>query len=283
MSDAYQSENLDHLGLVAGMYDELGIGEVLDHLIVQDDEKRTVSVGQAVKAMVLNGLCFVNQRLYLIAHFFENKPTARLVGPGITASHLNDDVLGRALDTLYAHDVTAPYRQVAHQAAQRLRLDGQYVHLDSSSFHVDGRYNSDEPPAEGVIHITRGYSRDHRPDLNQVVLDLICEQQAGIPLLMEPVSGNSNDKSDFRRVVQTHVAQLQHDHTPSYLVADSSRYRCGTDAPHLPDSWCHLNAAPPLAAAPGSDKLFYPGYQSARCRSAPAAGGARRLQRPSPH
>lgn len=224
MSDAYQSENLDHLGLVAGMYDELGIGEVLDRLIVQDDEKRTVSVGQAVKAMVLNGLGFVNQRLYLVPHFFEHKPTERLIGPGITAAHLNDDVLGRALDTLYLHDVTTLYRQVAHQAAQRLGLDVQFVHLDSSSFHVDGRYNSDEPPEEGVIHITRGYSRDHRPDLNQVVLDLICEQQAGIPLLMEPLSGNSNDKSDFRRVVQTHVAQLHHDHTPSYLVADSSLY-----------------------------------------------------------
>lgn len=224
MSAAYQSTVLDHLGLVAGMYDELGISEVLDRLIVQDDENRKVSVGQAVKAMVLNGLGFVNQRLYLVPHFFANKPTERLVGPGIEAAHLNDDVLGRALDSLFEHDVTALYRQIAHQAAQRLGLEVQYVHLDSSSFHVDGRYNSDEPPEEGVIHITRGYSRDHRPDLNQVVLDLICEQQAGIPLLMEPLSGNREDKRDFRRVVQTHVAQLQHDHTPSYLVADSALY-----------------------------------------------------------
>ncbi len=224
MSDAYQSEVLDHLGLVAGMYDELGIGEILDQVIVQDHDNRKVSVGQAVKAMVLNGLGFVNQRLYLVPHFFANKPVERLVGPGIEAAQLNDDVLGRALDSLYQHDVTELYRQVAHQAAQRLGLDVQYVHLDSSSFHVDGRYNSDEPPEEGVIHITRGYSRDHRPDLNQVVLDLICEQQAGIPLLMEPLSGNSEDKSDFRRVVQTHVAQLQLDHAPSYFVADSALY-----------------------------------------------------------
>lgn len=232
MSESYHSEILDHLGLVAGMYDELGIGELLDELIVQDHEKRHVSIGQAVKAMVLNGLGFVNQRLYLVPHFYENKPTERLIAPGIEAAHLNDDVLGRALDSLYEHDVTELYRQVAHQAAQRLGLDVQFVHLDSSSFHVDGRYNSDTPPTEdGVIHITRGYSRDHRPDLNQVVLDLICEQQAGIPLLMEPLSGNSEDKSDFRRVIQTHVAQLQVDHDPQYFVADSALYTQAT----LPD------------------------------------------------
>ncbi len=167
MSEEYQSEVLDDLGLVAGMYDELGIGALLAELIVQDQAYRHVSIGQAVKAMVLNGLGFVNQRLYLVPYFFENKPVERLLGPGIEAAHLNDDVMGRALDCLYEHDVTALYRQLAQQAAQRLGLEVEYVHLDSSSFHVDGRYNSEEPPEGGVIHLTQGYSRDHRPDLNK--------------------------------------------------------------------------------------------------------------------
>jgi hypothetical protein len=47
----------------------------------------------------------------------------------------------------------------------------------------------DEPPSEGVVRLTPGYSRDHRPDLNQVMLELIVEHQAGIPLLMNPSSG----------------------------------------------------------------------------------------------
>jgi hypothetical protein len=51
-----QNQVLDHLGLVAGMFDELGIGEVIDQNIVQDLAKRTVSLGQAVKAMVRNSL-----------------------------------------------------------------------------------------------------------------------------------------------------------------------------------------------------------------------------------
>jgi Domain of unknown function (DUF4277) len=63
VSPGYNSRTLAHLGLVAGMYEELGIGEVIDRAVPQDEERRFVSVGQAVKAMVLNGLGFVNQRL----------------------------------------------------------------------------------------------------------------------------------------------------------------------------------------------------------------------------
>jgi transposase len=61
---------LDHLGLVAGMYDELDIGEVLDRTMQQTPETRLVTVGNAVKAMVLNGLGFVHQQLYLVPMFF---------------------------------------------------------------------------------------------------------------------------------------------------------------------------------------------------------------------
>ena len=50
-----QVANLDHLGLVAGMIDAIGIVEKINHLVgTQPGEK--VSPGQAVKAMILNGL-----------------------------------------------------------------------------------------------------------------------------------------------------------------------------------------------------------------------------------
>jgi transposase len=221
---AYESKIMDHLGLVAGMYDELGIGMEIDDHIPQDGYKRIISVGDAVKAMVLNGLGFVNQRLYLVPAFFENKPTDRLIGKGIMPEHLNDDVLGRALDSLYEYGVTELYSAVALEATKRLGLTSRFAHLDSSSFSVDGQYNSDESPAEGVIRITKGYSRDHRPDLNQLVLTLIAENQAGIPTLMKPLSGNSSDAGDFRVVVKEHVKQLQEAHHIGYLVADSALY-----------------------------------------------------------
>jgi transposase len=125
---------------------------------------------------------------------------------------------------LYADDVTALYRLMATTAAHRLGLTPTVAPLDSTSVHVEGRYNSTEEPDARVMHITRGDSRAHRPDLNQVMLDVIVEHQAGIPLLMHPLSGNTSDATDCRQVVTDHVAQLQTTDGTAYLVADSARY-----------------------------------------------------------
>src|SRR5437764_5196002 len=112
------------------------------------------------------------------------------------------------------------------EAVKRLGLRPQCGHLDSTSFHVDGQYNSEHEA--GVIHITQGYSRDYRPDLNQVVVQLIADNQAGIPLWMEPLSGNSSDKTSFRATVKAHVGQLKRDYQLDYLVADRALYTAET-------------------------------------------------------
>jgi transposase len=206
------------------MFDELAIGDIIDQATQQNPEKRALTVGEAVKAMVLNGLGFINQALYLVPRFFQNKPTSRLISPRVTPEQLNDDALGRALDTLYSYGVTALYSLITATAAKRLDLSPTYMHLDSTSFHVDGRYNSDEISSEQAVHITKGYSRDHRPDLNQVMLELIVEHQAGIPVLMKPLSGNSSDPQEFGQAIQAHINQLQTTYGATYLVADSALY-----------------------------------------------------------
>ncbi len=222
MSDTeiHKSETLEHLGLIAGMFDELGIGDLVDELVPQDLSQRKVSIGQALKAMVLNGLGFANRRLlYLMPEFFRNKPTQRLVGPGISPEHLNDDALGKALDTLHAFGLTELYRSLARRAAERLGLPRRgasggaaTLHLDTTSFHVDGRYNSecdDFDEDAGVIHVSKGYSRDHREDLNQVVLELITESRANLPMMMRPLSGNASDKTSFKDSIERHIGQLR--------------------------------------------------------------------------
>ena len=56
--------NLDHLGLVTGIIDEIGLVEQIDLLLGQDSREK-VSAGLVVKAMILNGLGFVSAPLYL--------------------------------------------------------------------------------------------------------------------------------------------------------------------------------------------------------------------------
>jgi transposase len=218
----YTTQDLGHLGLVAGMCKELKLAESIDQLLPPTEKQ--VSHGTAVCAMVLNGLGFVNQRLYLVPEFFRNKPVERLLGAGIRAEQLNDDTLGRTLDAIYAANPTEVYASVAANSCLLLGLKSKFAHLDSTSFHVDGRYNGDQPPEAGVIWITKGYSRDHRPELNQCILNLIVESQASIPIHMSAANGNSDDKTGFRTLLKTHIDELQNVHEFTYVVADSALY-----------------------------------------------------------
>ena len=95
MTSRLKVENLDHLGLIAGVIDELGMVELLDELFPPHPDNH-ITTGQVVKAMILNCLGFLSAPLYLFSQFFESKPVAHLLGDGIEASHLNDDRIGRA-------------------------------------------------------------------------------------------------------------------------------------------------------------------------------------------
>ena len=82
-TDQYTNERLDHLGIVAGVCQEIGLAAWLD---AQDPGNRQqVSVGIATVAMILNGLGFSNRQLYLVPQYFANKPVEHLLGAGISA------------------------------------------------------------------------------------------------------------------------------------------------------------------------------------------------------
>ncbi|QEP41784.1 DUF4277 domain-containing protein [Ectothiorhodospiraceae bacterium BW-2] len=120
----YETKTLDHLGLVSAMIDELGLVEQIDALLPKDEEKQTISHGQAVKAMILNGLGFAHRALYLTPLFFRDKPVDRLIGEGVTADQINDDALGRALDAVYNYGIDSLYGQLAVKSVHTLGLTG---------------------------------------------------------------------------------------------------------------------------------------------------------------
>jgi transposase len=163
----------------------------------------------AVQAMMLIGLGFVQRAWSLTPDFFRGQPVARRLGPGVTAERRNDDALGRALDAIFAFGVEAFYCLLASGVARPLGRSGAGGHLDSTRFQVDGEYHRGDEPAAGVVPIRQGYSRDHRPDLNQVVLQRVVASQAGIPLLRAAAGGHVNDQAGFHGLLQRHKAQLE--------------------------------------------------------------------------
>ncbi|MCP4279540.1 MAG: IS1634 family transposase [Alteromonas sp.] len=214
-------KRLDHLGLIAAFCHEVDLPGIIDRIIPKYSE-HNVSHGDAVLAMILNGLGFHSRTLHMFCDFFETKPIAKLLAKDIEAKHLTDDVLGRTLDALYEADVSALYQAIAEHVVDKLGLKTDSVHLDITSFHVDGDYAQDEDI--NAIKLVKGYSRDHRPELNQVVLELICENQAGLPVYMQALSGNTNDAKAFSEVTKKHIHCLKAAQNSRYFIADAALY-----------------------------------------------------------
>jgi len=178
------SQNIDNLGLVAGMCDEIGISAMIDQACENPAKNKNLSFGHCVKCMILNGLGFVGRTLYLYSEYFEDKPIDHFLGISIKPEQIDDNVLGRTLDKLFSLGVTELFTQIALKAMKVLDIKVKSLHLDSTSFHVDGNYSSLLEQGESRIELVQGYSRVHRPDLNQVVLQMITSNQGNIPLFM---------------------------------------------------------------------------------------------------
>lgn len=213
-------QDIDHLGIVAGIIDEIGLAEEIDRRVGTHPQEH-VSSSQAVKAMILNGLGFVSAPLYLFGEFFSGKATEHLLGEGIKPEHLNDDRLGRVLDKLFEADLTEVFVGVASKAAERFGSPTKSVHLDATSFHLHGRYDDEGQEEPEEIRITYGYSREHRPDLKQFVVDLMSTGDGGVPLFLRVADGNEADQAVFAELLRDFRARLNLD---ALFVADSALY-----------------------------------------------------------
>ena len=72
-----------------------------------------------------------------------------------------------------------------------------------------------------MIKITYGYSRDHRPDLKQFVMNLICVGDGDIPVLIKIALGNQSDKTKFAGLLQEFKQQWTFE---GLCIADCALY-----------------------------------------------------------
>ena len=212
---------IDHLGLVAGVFDRLGIGKVID-LRLPKARHHKVTHSSAAKAMILNGLGFVGQRLYLFPEYYEKVPVSRLIGEGIQPADLNDDVLGSTLDAIFDYGPTELFNEIVLEMMNHENLGTQLLHADTTSFSVHGEYEEEDEEEPRSIKITMGHSKDGRMDLNQFVLSMVSNQH-GIPLFVKAHSGNSSDKKTILQAIRK-VKEGLDLNDAAYFVADSAIY-----------------------------------------------------------
>lgn len=218
-----QTAAMDHYGLVAAICQDLKIAEKIDSRL-RVDPQRKVSPGTAVVAMIINGLGFTNRRLYLTHQFFESKPVARLLGQDLEARDITDYTLGHALDDIADYDASQLFAEVAFEVALEHNVLGSSNHLDATSMSVHGEYEVNDDPS--IIEITHGFSKDHRPDLKQVILSLVVNGPSSIPLWMDPLDGNSSDKVSFHETIKRVEAFREQINVETKFkwIADSALY-----------------------------------------------------------
>ena len=222
-------ERLDHLGVVASVIKGLGLIEMIDaRLLLHDQEE--ITAGEAVAGMILNGLGFSNRPLSLTPQFFANKPLDLLFREGVRAEMFNRFKLGRTLDEVHAYGCDLLFSELALAVCAQEGIDERFSHLDTTSFSLTGDYVPDSD--EHAIAITHGYSKDHRPDLKQAVLELMVSQDGGVPLMSKSWDGNASDTQIFQERAQALMATFRASPHPRYLVADAKLYTAD-NAPHL--------------------------------------------------
>jgi hypothetical protein len=74
-------ERIDHLGIVAGVIQDLGIIDMIDSRIVPD-EREDITTGEAIAGMIINGLGFSDRPISLTPQFFQGKALDILIREG---------------------------------------------------------------------------------------------------------------------------------------------------------------------------------------------------------
>ena len=201
---------LDHLGLVAATIHKIGLIDKVDALLPLDKNKGAkTTMGQRIAAMILNGLGFLDTRLYMFPEFLQNKPVNRLFDDDVSSDLFNDDALGRCLDAVHEFGVNSFFSQLAFPIGLENNFIGCNINLDTSSLSLHGTYPDQKDlaiqPADSVDssqdnnlaktpYLTHGFSKDHRPDLKQVVINMATTGASAFPVWLEIHSGNASDK-----------------------------------------------------------------------------------------
>ena len=135
----YSIERLDHLGIIAGVIKDLQIEELINkRLGIYPDE--SLSAGETVAGMIINGLGFTSKPLSLTPLFFEHCPLLLLFREGVNAEDFNRFKLGRVLDRCHGYGTELLFGEIALSVCRQEQVDTRFNSLDTTSFTLSGDY-----------------------------------------------------------------------------------------------------------------------------------------------
>ena len=189
------SQRLGALPLVEHFLDRAGLPALLGRYLPAGDARVRLAPATAVRLVVTN-LLVGREPLYALGQWAA--PFApRLLGlaPG-EVDAVNDDRVGRALEALFDADRASLLTELILAVVAEFGVEVAELHNDSTSVSVSGVYRDATGTPRGgkaTPVITFGHSKDHRPDLKQLVWILTVAADGAVPIAYRLADGNTND------------------------------------------------------------------------------------------
>jgi transposase len=190
-----QSTGLGALPVIGQFLARIDLAGTLERHLPAADGRTTLPATTAIGVLVCN-LCVEREPLYGLAGWAAAFDSGLLgLAPG-EAGLLNDDKVGRALDQLFDADRGSLLTELVLRAVREFEIDCSQLHNDSTSLVLHGEYVAADGRERGgkpTVLAARGHSKDHRPDLKQLVLILTVTADGAVPLTHRLAAGNMND------------------------------------------------------------------------------------------
>ena len=208
-------------GLMAGSLKHFQVAELITAALGEKAAHNHGSeYGKLAAAMILQLTDLPSPGLWGVAEYFVRRPLSLLLGEGITVDNLNRYALARCLDKIHEYGSVRLFLLISYHVLSMLDISVTEMHLDSTSFHYDGNTRNE---VGCLVQAKRGYSRDHRADLNQFNQLLCTEGVYGLPILAKTISGNINDNISFADIASGELNSLKRLFQDlTYFVGDSA-------------------------------------------------------------
>ena len=171
------------------LLEQVGLGTFLHSVLPSGRED--ISWAVMAQVLILGRLCDPSSELALAERVYARTALMDLLG--VPEEKVNEDRLYRALDALLPHQ-EALEKHLKERLGTLFALQYDLLLYDVTSTYFEGL-------AQGNDLAQRGYSRDHRPDCQQVCIALVVSKE-GIPLAHRVFAGNRADVSTVEEIVE---------------------------------------------------------------------------------